>query len=367
MSAMGLYLHIPFCVQKCAYCDFASWANCGHLMESYADRLCREIESLPPLNIRTVYVGGGTPSVFKTALMDRVLTALEKQVHILPGAEMSCEMNPGTVTDDFLCCLRKHGFNRVSMGMQCGQDRLLRMLGRVHDVQAVLDSAEMVHRAGFQNLNLDVMLGLPSQTMQDVKETLDVALSLHPEHISCYGLIVEENTPLERKIAQGEWTLPDVEEERAMYELCRTTLAQHGYEQYEISNFSLPGFACRHNVDVWQRGEYVGIGCAACGFQDGVRTCNPTTLAGYLRGEPREETVVSREDAIFESVMLGLRLTQGIREKDFAAMHGLSFRQAFGNKMDRAIANGLLLCEDGVMKLTRRGMDVQNSVLVDLM
>lgn len=338
-------------------------------MQAYADVLCREIAKTENegLIVRTVYIGGGTPSIFPVRLMEKVLSAMKKHFSILPDAEMSCEMNPGTVTKDFLHCLREHGFNRVSMGMQACQDRLLRLLGRVHTAQDVVRSAEMIRVAGFENMNLDVMLGLPEQTMGDVEETLDFALSLEPQHLSCYGLIVEENTSLAEKVEKGTWQLPTVEDERAMYELCRRKLANHGFEQYEISNFALPEYACRHNVDVWKRGEYLGLGCAACGFLNGVRTANPADLKDYLAGKPREEMPVSQEDAFFESVMLGLRLTEGVRESEFFAMHGLTFREAFGQKMDKPIRHGLLTLEDGVMKLTRRGMDVQNSVLVDLM
>ncbi|MBR6524333.1 MAG: radical SAM family heme chaperone HemW [Clostridia bacterium] len=365
----GLYLHVPFCVQKCAYCDFASWAGREHLMADYACAVMREMADAPKagVSVRTVYVGGGTPSLFPSEWMDRVLACMEENFHIEDDAEKSCEMNPGTVTETFLQVLKKHGFNRVSMGMQAGQDHLLKMLGRVHRAKDVESSVALLRSAGFTNFNLDIMLGLPGQTLRDVQETLDMALSLRPAHLSCYGLIVEENTPMHRMVENGTWQLPPVETEREMYELCRNVLEKHGFCQYEISNFALPGFECRHNVDTWLRGEYFGIGCAACGFMDEIRYQNPPVLEEYLAGQMREETVISREDAIFESIMLGLRLTKGIRDEDFIRMHGLSIQDAFGDKLQKPIRNGLLTHENGVLKLTRRGMDVQNSVLVDLM
>lgn len=369
MKQAGLYLHIPFCVRKCAYCDFASWVGKAHLMADYADALIREMATADrdQVFVRTVYIGGGTPSLFPPALMDRVLTCMERYFDILPDAEKSCEMNPGTVTEEFLSVLKAHGFNRISMGMQAGQDALLRLLGRVHTVEDVIKSTELIRKAGFDNFNLDLMLGLPTQLLRDVEQSLALALSLEPAHMSCYGLIVEENTPMHRMLESGAWSLPDVDTERDMYELCRHTLEKAGLMQYEISNFARPGHECRHNRDTWMRGEYFGIGCAAAGFMHGVRYQNAADLEAYLQGVPREETPVSREDAVFESVMLGLRMTGGIREADFYAMHGMDFAAAFGHKMDRPVQNGLLTLENGVMKLTRRGMDVQNSVLVDLM
>lgn len=365
----GLYLHIPFCKSKCVYCDFASFAGQEERMASYAHALKQEMDRTPweGVSIRSVYIGGGTPSLFPPDMLDDVLCAMEQRFPILPDAEKSCEMNPGTVTEGFLQVLRKHRFNRISMGMQAAQNRLLTLLGRVHVRQDVTDSVSLIKKMGFDNFNLDVMLGLPSQTLEDVKETLEFALSLEPRHLSCYGLIVEENTQMHRRVESGEWQLPPVETERDMYELCRAYLARHGFVQYEISNFALPGYECRHNVDTWMRREYIGVGCAAAGFMDHIRWQNAQTLDGYLAGEKREETRITREDAIFESVMLGLRMTRGVREDDFIRMHGLTFRQAFGAKMDKPIREGLLLAENGVMKLTRRGMDLQNSVLVDLM
>ena len=365
----GLYLHVPFCVQKCAYCDFASWAGREHLMADYARALIGEMADAPKagVSVRTVYIGGGTPSLFPPEWMDKVLSCMEAHFPIDGDAEKSCEMNPGTVTEAFLQVLKKHRFNRVSMGMQAGQDRLLALLGRVHRAKDVESSVALLKSAGFTNFNLDIMLGLPGQTLEDVRETLDLALSLQPTHLSCYGLILEEGTRMHRMVETGAWHLPPVETERDMYELCRNLLEQHGFRQYEISNFALPGFECRHNVDTWRRGEYYGIGCAACGFMEDIRYQNPPVLEDYLAGKAREETVITKEDAVFESVMLGLRLTDGIREEDFVNMHGLTFRDAFADKLQKPIRNGLLIYENGVLKLTRRGMDVQNSVLVDLM
>ncbi|MBR1585003.1 MAG: radical SAM family heme chaperone HemW [Clostridia bacterium] len=366
---VGLYVHIPFCARKCAYCDFASFAGREADMAPYVDRLLREMaqKSDDGLEIATLYVGGGTPSLLPDQLMARVLNGLHRSFSFSENAECSCECNPGTVTKEFLAVLKAGGINRLSFGAQASQERLLRLLGRIHTWAQVEASVELAREAGFSNINLDLMLGLPTQTLADVRQTLRSALALSPTHLSCYGLIVEEDTPMKARIDQGLWELPEEEAERAMYEACRETLSAHGFSQYEISNFALPGFACRHNVDCWKRKEYFGLGSAACGFLSGVRYQNPPSLTDYLAGVPAEETAISPADARFESVMLGLRMTEGLSEEEFFRMHGVTIDQAFGTKMEASIRAGLLIRENGRMRLTRRGMDVQNRVLVDFL
>lgn len=368
-KTIGLYVHIPFCVKKCAYCDFASFAGREGDEETYVDAVLREAERRSGLeaDIATLYIGGGTPSILPPQLMDRLLSGLRKRFVFLPDAECSCECNPGTVTADFLSVLRSHGINRLSFGAQAAQPRLLSLLGRIHTWARVEESVELARQAGFQNINLDLMLGLPTQTIEDVKETLEAALQLSPTHLSCYGLIVEEGTQMRRMVESGAWTLPDEDTEREMYELCRETLSRHGFAQYEISNFALPGFACRHNVDCWKRKEYIGLGSAACGFLGSTRYQNPPLLSDYLAGKPAEETGLSPEDAMFESVMLGLRMTEGVSNRDFLRMHGVSINEVYGEKLRKPLAQGLIAWHGDRLRLTRRGMDVQNSVLVELL
>ena len=368
-SPIGLYVHIPFCARKCAYCDFASFAGREADQAAYVDRLIREMgeRSRPDLPIGTLYIGGGTPSLLPAPLMERLLQALHRHFSFTADAECSCECNPGTVTADFLRVLRQSGINRLSLGAQARQMRLLGLLGRIHTWDQVVSSVSLARDAGFGNINLDLMLGLPGQTVKDVEETLAAALALKPTHLSCYGLIVEEGTPMKAQVDSGAWTLPDEDTERAMYETCRQTLAAHGFVQYEISNFALPGFACRHNCDCWQRKEYLGLGSAACGFLGNVRYQNPPSLDDYLDGKPAEETVLTPEDARFESIMLGLRMMDGVSEEAFRAMHGVSLDEAFPHCMDKPIRDGLLTRENGFLRLTRRGMDVQNRVLVEFL
>jgi oxygen-independent coproporphyrinogen III oxidase len=243
----------------------------------------------------------------------------------------------------------------------------LRLLGRIHHWEEVIASVEIARQAGFDNINLDLMFGLPAQTVEELRETLDAAIALSPTHISCYGLIVEEGTPLCRDIAAGKLTLPDEDTEREMYELARHTLAKHGLQQYEISNFAREGYACRHNLGCWTRVPYLGFGAAAHSFFEECRTMNPPTLDAYLAGEQPKTERISKEEARFESLMLGLRMTRGVRDEDFTRMHGMSIREAFGERLQKPVAAGLLEWHEDALRLTRLGMDLQNSVLVDLM
>ncbi len=334
-------------------------------MEAYVERMLREIDARRgDYLIETAYIGGGTPSTLPPPLMYKLLSGVKNAYRFSQNAEFSCEVNPGTVTRDFLDILRKHGVNRLSMGAQASQTRLLRLLGRIHTWEDVESTFCAARAAGFDNISLDLMLGLPEQTLPDVRETLEKAIALRPLHISCYGLIVEDGTPLSGRVASGEWTLPSEEAERDMYELARKTLAENDYEQYEISNFARPGYACRHNVDCWRRREYLGIGAAACGFLGNIRYRNPPLIESYLRYQSPEITRLSEADARFESVMLGLRMTQGLSESDFEAMHGANFSDVYGEQAKIPLAQGLLEWKDGFLRLTRRGMDVQNAVLL---
>ncbi len=394
---IGLYVHVPFCASKCAYCDFASYAGREADIPRYVDTVIREIgrraaETGHP-SADTIFLGGGTPSLLGELQATRVLDALFEAFPIEEGAEITCECNPGTLgiphplplshpagysrrergvmtgplTTPFAQGLRKAGVNRLSLGAQAAQARLLRLIGRVHDWEQVIASVELARQAGFDNLNLDLMFGLPSQTVSDWRETLDAALALWPTHLACYGLIVEEGTPLCRDITVGKLALPDEEIERDMYELARQTLAEHGFQQYEISNFAREGYACRHNLGCWTRVPYLGFGCAAHSFFDECRTMNPSQLDAYLAGEEPKTEHISKAEARFESMMLGLRMTRGVKDEDFTRMHGMSIGAAFGEKLDKPINGGLLQWQEGALRLTRLGMDLQNSVLVDLM
>ena len=371
MKPLGLYVHIPFCVRKCRYCDFASWAGRESDMAQYTDVLCKEIAQrakecgYPAAD--TVFFGGGTPSLLPSDLYLRIAQTLRQNFSIAADAEWTVECNPGALTPDFASALYESGCNRLSLGLQATQPHLLLSLGRIHTAEQAAKAVLLARNAGIHNFNLDLMLGLPGQTEADMRETLDFALSLSPRHLSCYALIVEEGTPLYDDVHTGRVIMPSDDTDRTLYGLCRSILHENGYMQYEISNFAQPGFFCRHNANCWRREEYLGFGCAAHSLWKNERRANPAVLDRYLSGEAPELTAISPEEAMFESVMLGLRLTEGIDENDFSRRHGHALMEVYGDRLQPALVDGRLLRQNGHLLLSEHGMDVMNSVLVALL
>lgn len=379
---MELYIHIPYCRQKCRYCDFASYAGQMHTMDAYVDALISESASMAchaeGKSIETAFIGGGTPSLLPPTLLKTLLSSLRKQYAFSPEMEFTSEANPGTLTEEWLEAAVDGGLNRLSLGMQAYQPELLKILGRIHDHQQVVDAVALARRCGIKNISLDLMFGLPGQTPEMWQETLEAALVLAPQHLSCYGLIPEEGTPLKRDLDAGRLVLPDEDDERQMYDDTLRILNVHGFEQYEISNFALPGCACRHNIGYWRQVPYIGLGASAASMlrnSDGssLRFANPPNIAGYIdmvhgsNWSLRETTHVSRADACFETLMLGLRMTEGVSEHEFERMHGVRLEMLCGKTLRGFEAQGLLAHHNGWWQLTRRGMDVQNAVLVELM
>lgn len=380
---MELYVHIPFCRQKCRYCDFASYAGCENRMGSYVEAVLQEaaVQSarLHHPQVETVFLGGGTPSLLPADLLTRLLQGLREHFTVAAEAEFTSEANPGTLTPAWLDAAISGGVNRLSMGMQAKQDTLLRTLDRIHDYAQVEQSVELARQAGITNLSLDLMFGLPGQTLADWQETLQAALALHPQHLSCYGLIPEDGTPLKADLDAGRLTLPDEETERIMYDDALSLLSCHGFQQYEISNFALPGYACRHNLGYWRQIPYLGLGASASSMLTDspttvyTRETNPAQLADYLRmtktadWSKREVIPISAGEARFETMMLGLRTTEGVSCKAFQKMHGISVADCYGSQLENLRNRGLVSFIDGCWRLTRRGMDVQNAILVDLM
>lgn len=330
--------------------------------------------------METAFLGGGTPSLLPPKELTRLLQGVFSLFPLESDAEFTSECNPGTLTAAWLESAQAAGVNRLSMGMQAGQPQLLNMLGRIHTFTDVEASVKLARAAGIRNLNLDLMFGLPGQTLNDWAETLDMALSLRPEHLSCYGLIPEAGTQLGDAILAGEVPLPAEDAERAMYDMTLTRLAAAGFEQYEISNFAKPGCACRHNLGYWRQTPYLGLGPAAASMLPGrapeefcLRRANVRDLAAYLRQgqqgrfQPAEEESVSPAEARFETMMLGLRTTKGVNEAAFEAMHGVALADVYGAKLAELETQGLVCHTGGWWRLTRRGMDVQNGVLVELM
>lgn len=379
---MELYIHIPFCKSKCRYCDFASYPGREGCMHDYVDALLKEAhirsDALRHPVMETVFIGGGTPSLLPADELDRLLTGLHDLFIIPSHAEFTSEANPGTLNAAWLDTAVRHGVNRISMGMQAYQPELLRTLGRIHDFSQVTASVHLCRDYGIHNLNLDLMFGLPGQTPAQWLETLQAALSLHPQHLSCYGLIPEEGTPLMADLASGRLTLPDEDDERRMYDDTLQFLADQGFEQYEISNFALPGYACQHNLGYWRQIPYLGLGASASSMLPDasafcLRETNPSALEDYttmVHGQNwtvRESMVVSAADARFETMMLGLRTTQGVSEKAFSALHGVTLESCYGSRLRALSEQGVVTHHDSWWRLTRRGMDVQNAVLVELM
>lgn len=384
-ECMELYLHIPFCVQKCEYCSFVSFPGTEVQKEEYIRTVVREAEIRKKEfteTVSTVYIGGGTPSLLSPSQFSFLMKELGKQIPLDASAEFTVEANPGTITGDFLQAVSGARVNRISMGMQAFQERLLKRLGRIHSYDAVRESVQLAREYGIKNLNLDLIFGIPGQTKEEWAETLDAALRLEPEHISAYGLIPEEGTPLFRRLQNHEYELPEPETEREMYDIALTRLAENGYIQYEISNFARPGYECRHNIGYWTQEPYIGLGISAASMlirnhdSQGItciRQTNPETMDQYKayidnddRTNVQTETICPKE-ARFETIMLSLRMNRGISQKRFREMHGMSIEECFGSKLEEMKRDGLMDFTDGAWVLTRRGMDIQNSILVEFM
>ncbi len=369
LNRLGLYVHLPFCATKCAYCDFPSFAGKMGIRERYTAAVCAEIRlraaqaGHPPAD--TVYLGGGTPSLMKPGQIGAILGALRESFPLPDGSEISCEANPGALSAAFLDAAAEGGVNRLSIGAQSSEPGVLAALGRRHSWLQVRQAVRLARAAGIENVSLDLLLGVPGQTLGGFEQTLDEALDLAPRHLSCYGLILEEGTPLKEAVDGGSLRLPGEEEEGAMYDLALRKLRDAGLEQYEVSNFARPGFECRHNVGCWTRAPYLGFGAAAHSLEEsGRRRSNPADPEGYLRGETPAYEEIGREEAMFESVMLALRMNRGLSESEFFRAHGVAFMDRYGEAARRAAAAGLAETGEGRFRLTRRGMDVMNAVLV---
>lgn len=382
---LQLYLHFPFCKRKCLYCDFCSAAETPETVAAYCDALQKEIrlmaEKYPDAKVSTVFLGGGTPTLVKPDVMAGVLDALRDSFDMLPDAEFTSEGNPGTLTGEWLDMAVSRGLNRLSLGVQAAQDPLLRAVGRIHTAKEAEDAVRLARRHGIKNLNLDAMFGLPGQTEKDYIDTLDAFRQLGADHISAYSLILEEETPLYRLVNAGYVELPDEDEVAAMYEHGIEWLESAGYRRYEVSNFAKPGFECRHNIGYWQGEWYLGLGVAAHSMlptdEPGMfcqRKGNAADAQAYIRalqsgGEAPVDGVdlITPEDAMFESMMLGLRTTFGVEERRFEKRHGVSLKSRFGAQLDSLVREGLGQWQDGRFALTPRGIEVQNDVLMRFM
>jgi oxygen-independent coproporphyrinogen-3 oxidase len=367
----SLYIHIPFCVKKCIYCDFFSIPYDEGLALRYVDAVVRELalRKTDAGELRTIYVGGGTPTTLPLVSLIRVFKAIRDTFAVTPSAEVTVEANPGTVDRDKVRALAHMGVNRFSLGVQSFDDDTLKLLGRVHTFEDILRVVAAVGDSPIENFSIDLIYGIPGQTAGSWERTVSTAIELAPHHISAYELTPEKGTPLQDMIAQGKLTKPDEETIIEMYSHTIDRLAEAGYRHYEISNFARPGFECRHNLNYWERGRYLGIGAGAHGFVDDMRMKNTSDLKRYMddlkAGKlPVEESMqVSREEAIKEFIFLGLRKTEGLDIEELREGLGIDILTA-GKEL---MAGGLLVSDSTHLRLTRRGLVVSNAVIAELL
>ena len=415
---LELYVHVPFCARKCLYCDFLSFRALASVQEAYTEQLIREIEvqgaCCREYQVKTVFIGGGTPSVMEPCLIRDIMQALNKNFDIAAEAEITIEVNPGTLLQNKLHIYRAAGINRLSIGLQSADNQELKDLGRIPTFEEFLKSYQCARMAGFTNVNVDVMSSIPGQTLESWKNTLKKVTMLKPEHISAYSLIVEEGTPFWDRYGkrEGEETglktddvcflhprggrlesntvprkraalyppLPDEETENRIYHFTRTYLEEQGYGRYEISNYAKPGRECLHNTGYWRGVSYLGLGLGSSSCMNGTRFSNERDLDTYLHLDFSQEGGASalsslrgpveeltREAQMEEFMFLGLRMTRGVSEIDFVSMFGVKIESIYGPVIERLIANGLLKREGVRISLTEWGMDVSNFVLSEFL
>lgn len=378
-------MHIPFCVRKCAYCDFLSFAAGKEEQEAYVQALIREISSWKgkeERSVSSVFFGGGTPSVLAGGQLARVLGALRESFFIDEDAEVTMECNPGTLDEEKAAVCRAAGFNRISFGLQSADDRELAMLGRIHTLSRFEESCSIARKAGFSNINVDLISALPGQTPASWKKTLKKVLEYAPEHISAYSLIIEEGTPFyqlygedakRREAGQTTCLLPSEEAEREMYEDTLSILQKAGYERYEISNYAKPGFSCRHNIGYWERQDYLGFGLGAASLYRGQRFSNTRNREDYLtcdfaKKENRLEVQrLSIQDQMEETMFLGLRMTRGVSLEEFEQQFQKSCAEVYGPVIEKLKGQELLKEARGRLFLTARGLDVANYCMAEFL
>lgn len=371
------YLHFPFCVRKCPYCDFVSFENCLGKRGEYTDAIIREIERTGKsgASLQTIYMGGGTPSLFAPDQIRRILQALEKRFGFGDNPEITIEANPGTVDLKSLSGYREAGVNRISIGVQSFSDTLLQTLGRIHDGEQAKKAIEAARSAGFSNISCDLMTGLPGQTLTDAEESLAILLDYGVPHISFYALTLEEGTPYYRKYRTHDELLPDPDLERTMYRKLLSRLKDSGYKHYEISNCAKPGFESRHNLTYWKALPYYGFGCGAYSYTDHMRKGNTGNLGLYLKelskADPDlpaiqvDSECIDAEEQKKEFMLLGFRLLEGVSPEEFLLRFGERMENLFAENLRRLSGRGLIIFENGRYRLSEAGLDFANEVFRD--
>ena len=376
MDKISLYIHIPFCAQKCLYCDFPSFARKDHLRKAYIEALNKEIISLREkhnnLEINTIFIGGGTPSVLEADELECLLKEVAK-LNMAKYIEYSMECNPGNLTEEKLEVMKKYGVNRISMGLQAKQDNLLKGLGRIHNYKTFKENFLLAKKVGFNNINVDLMFGLPNQRLNEWEETLREIISLEPAHISAYSLIIEEGTAFYNLYENDKLKLPTEEEERKMYHLAKEILEENGFNQYEISNYAKEGKECRHNLAYWNMDNWIGVGSASASYIDGKRIKNISSVEKYInsineKGEAVEEIINnSKNDNMEEFMFMGLRKINGIDENEFKNRFSMNINDVYGEILNKYIGEGLLIRESGRIFLSEKGIEISNIIMADFL
>ena len=371
---LELYLHIPFCVSKCKYCDFLSAPSGEEQRQIYVERLCRRIRYWSDVihnygyEIVSIFVGGGTPSILTEAQITQVFEAVHESFPIRGDAEITLEMNPGTDVKDKLPVYRELGINRLSMGLQSADNEELKCLGRIHTYEDFRQVYQWAREAGFTNINVDLMSAIPGQTLESYEDTLRKVADLEPEHISAYSLIIEEGTPFYERYGEGRHAeeLPNEDIERQMYVRTGEILEDYGYHRYEISNYAKDGYECRHNLGYWDRKEYLGLGAGASSLMDHIRWKEPDHIGpstGLVLEEREDFTRLRRKDEMEEFMFLGLRKINGVSEYDFYKSFRVSMDEIYKESIENLIKEGLLVREEDRIRLTDRGIDLSNYAL----
>ena len=373
---LGIYIHIPFCMQKCLYCDFVSYINKSECVKEYINCMIKEIQSydFKKYNITTIYIGGGTPSFIESDYIKEIINViqnkLEKNDTRWEDIEITIEANPGTVTLEKLNDYKTAGINRISLGLQATQDRLLKQIGRIHNYKDFLEAYELLKRVGFNNINVDLMIGLPNQSIKDLKESLEKIIKLNPNHISVYSLIIEEGTPISKLLDEEKIKLPDEEIERQMYWYVKNKLELNGYNHYEISNFSKKGKESKHNLNCWKQKQYIGIGAAAHSYFKDIRYSNTNNIEEYIKNIKENNIEKNRkieekqtiEDKKNEFMMLGFRMIEGVNIADFKAKFVDNPLYVYREKIKKLTDEGLIEVDLNNIKLTNKGLDLANVV-----
>ncbi len=368
-DSLGLYVHIPYCVRKCNYCDFCSLPNGrGEVPKEYINALCDEISSYKGKVCRsldTVYFGGGTPSLLTSEQISEIMSVLRSSFEISDGAELTFEANPGTVNQDNAQAFKSAGFNRASLGLQSIHENEMKKLGRIHNFQDFLKTYSLLRSSGFDNINVDLMYGIPYQTKDSFRQTLEKVIELSPEHISSYGLIIEEGTPFYSE--KDSLLIPTQDDECDMYDLACKILANAGYEHYEISNYAKAGRRSRHNLLYWNFKDYIGVGAAAHSFLSGKRFYNTSDVSEYIRGSSLHCYEENDADSAYEYAMLKLRLKDGFLLSEYESRFGTHFLSGKEDVIDALVKAGLIIIDNGRISLTERGFYVSNSILTEIL